>query len=242
MKDYSRFGYLCSGVVHATLFASLVAFSYLGFSSREDVGEGVELLNAQVYESVEMDFSGLSEGVVENDFYLSLPEPSPVQIALDEIIETMELSQVEESYVKRKIRDEGIDKMLDSELMSELEKKVRIAERIPKEHLEEIDEMVRSNYGIKERTYAPLEEVEFLKREDSAVPYFRVVERDGESYFQELSVNEFGEFIIAREILESEMEFNDKKNLKIYQITEPISQIRNTALSIILGILDGWGE
>ena len=229
-----------SGLHLLVLGAFAGGLGYFIFGEMPVKKESEHLIAQLNYEPVEVELAFEEYEMPEIEIkqeYLSVPEYS-ITVALEEIVGVMELAEKEQRELEKKVRDLEIDKMGDEELVKGLEERVEKVARYPKEHVDEINRKIRSRKEIGERKYHPVSEVDFLTSINSAVPYYRLVKRDGQTYFQHLVINEFGDYIIEKEILQSKMTFEDKKNLRIYQITEPIKDIRNTALSIIVKMLD----
>jgi len=72
----------------------------------------------------------------------------------------------------------------------------------------------------------------------SVIPYYRIVNKNGQEYFQELLVDKNGKYIINPnnpEKLASKMTFTEKLRLTAFQLTsknKTLQNIRNTAISI----------
>lgn len=136
---------------------------------------------------------------------------------------------------------DGFDEMSEPEKAKTLEEAIQQANQYSPENLLGATGFIKDRLGIETRKYEPTVEVEYFESTARLVPFCRIIEIDGDEYFQQLAVDPEGNYVITKSIPTGEMTDEDKRNLQIFNLTNTspaLKEMRNISLDLINNILD----
>lgn len=110
------------------------------------------------------------------------------------------------------------------------------AAAFPRANVEAINDKFRREHKLPQRICHPVRLVELAALDiDSIVPYYRVAEREGGKFFQELWVDKTGNYLVGSQKPVNQMTLQEQLLLKAFELTNgnPVfRQLRDTAIGL----------
>jgi len=252
MKSYTKKGYSVSFLLHSMVFGGIFLYQlYLIYNLEiQPPPQRISLVAWKDHEEepepqpIELDPESEEAVAVEEKTTDGTTEENvDISPMMMEVIERLDVPV--DKYQSLGDMIDGFDEMSDQQKAKTLEEAIRQASQYSPESLLGATGYIKDRLGIENRDYGPVVEVEVFESTDHLVPFYRIAVIDDVEHFQELAVDPKGNYVIAKSIPTGEMTAEDKRNLRIFNLTNAspaLREMRNISLDLLNKVINSQEE